>query len=851
MPILPKGGSCTNTDSEDKRRPKMTIKFVLLRSPLAALYDPETIIVRQMLSAKPSLSEVLWNFSRYTDRARITLEQNPHFYSNLPADESAYTHTFKHHPFGELSTALKPHDTVYVLVDRPGHVFLETEGEKRRFGNVWMLNGTLIFKNSSGVLEGEQLVRGIRGSWRRHEEPIVFPKCECRARLNPSRLRPIITTPSANPASGVPFDDWAILSHPSSHSINIQIYSAQKPHGCTDLDLPPPPPTSEEPEYQVLYTSINTLNDDILLGIFSHYRPDDEGNRKRQLGWFKLAHVCRRWRRLIYESAFHLDAHILCTEGAPVVDMLPLLPPLPLVINYQSLSMHARDELGISHALRLRNRVRHVDLDILPSNLRKLLVLLDEPFPRLERLSLSSAAWADEDTSLVIPNFLAPNLRHLKLRGVDLSSELQLLSSTISLVTLTLTDIRDSGDFLPKHLITRLRSFRQLEELSIDFSPPVPHISPESDVFDALDTPVTLPKLKCFTFRGVSAYLESLVAQIRAPLLERLSITLFNQTAFALSHLAHFIDITEGLKLPIAKVLFERDAVSVGMGSHRWPNFNGYRSFRLLVMCNGFDPQVHCAAQICSALRPVLSSLGQLALVDGLRDWQNGDNGDAMWHKLLRPFIGAKTLHICNAVRRELASALQVGDAGSDPGLLPSLQELAFDISERYLGNSFTSFIRARQIAGRPVRLSAPQERLPSPVREQRFQLPDHLPIEGHIVYRIRPIRQPRFRLLDHFPMEDPIAYRIRQRRLCSTSSDEQRMTDWSYIRNFLCECGSQVSPVPSKRYLPVPYVPPVRVEQDPPPFRTARPVKTQPPPPKHIRGRIRPSHKGARSAWR
>jgi len=143
----------------------MTIKFVLLCSPLAALHDPETIVVRrkhkfmsvvildnlihapEMLSAKPSVSEILWNFSRYKDGARITLEQNPHFYSNLPADESAYTHTFRHHPLGDLSTALKPHDTVYILVDRPGRVFLETEGEKRRFGNVWMLNGTLIFKS--------------------------------------------------------------------------------------------------------------------------------------------------------------------------------------------------------------------------------------------------------------------------------------------------------------------------------------------------------------------------------------------------------------------------------------------------------------------------------------------------------------------------------------------------------------------------------------------------------------------------------------------------------------------------------------------------------------------------------
>ena len=98
-----------------------------------------------MLSARPSLSEVLWNFSRYKDHARITLEQNPHFYSSLPTDESEFTPSFTCHPLGDLSM-LKAHDTVYALIDRPGWVFLETKQERRRFGNVWMLNGTQIFK---------------------------------------------------------------------------------------------------------------------------------------------------------------------------------------------------------------------------------------------------------------------------------------------------------------------------------------------------------------------------------------------------------------------------------------------------------------------------------------------------------------------------------------------------------------------------------------------------------------------------------------------------------------------------------------------------------------------------------
>ncbi|KAH9022920.1 hypothetical protein EDB84DRAFT_1564846 [Lactarius hengduanensis] len=124
----------------------MTINFVLLRSPLLSPHDPETIVMSQELSAGPPLAEILWNFSRYKDRARITLEQNPHFYLRCPANEGAYTPTFLRHPLQESSGALEHNDTVYILFDRPSRIFLDTEQKSRIFGNVWLLNGSLIFR---------------------------------------------------------------------------------------------------------------------------------------------------------------------------------------------------------------------------------------------------------------------------------------------------------------------------------------------------------------------------------------------------------------------------------------------------------------------------------------------------------------------------------------------------------------------------------------------------------------------------------------------------------------------------------------------------------------------------------
>jgi hypothetical protein len=80
--------------------------------------------------------------------------------------------------------------------------------------------------------------------------------------------------------------------------------------------------------------------------------------------------------------------------------------------------------------------------------------------------------------------------------------------------------------------VTRLSSLPQLEELSLGFYIPVPRPSAERELLGAHGAPVTLPNLKTLRFLGVSAYLESLVAQIRAPCLQELSIKLFNQIAF-------------------------------------------------------------------------------------------------------------------------------------------------------------------------------------------------------------------------------------------------------------------------------------------------------------------------------
>ena len=385
--------------------------------------------------------------------------------------------------------------------------------------------------------------------------------------------------------------------------------------------------------------------------------------------------------------------------------------------------------MGIYHALRLHDRVRQIDLHLPPSILQKCLVLMDEHFPILQHLSLSFAG--DKFTTLTLPKaFLALNLRHLALPSFSPPKRLRFLTSTVSLVTLVLRNIQKSSYFRPKLLASRLLSLPQLEELSIGFSSPIPRPSAERELLGEPGMPITLPNLKTFKFQGISAYLESFVAQIRVPLLNRVDITLFNQIAFALPHLFHLINIPEGFKLPTSEIFlfFDRDGVSIVMAHHdilqRYDD-----PFRLLVKCKQLDWQIDCAAQICSMLIPTPTDVERLTLefydTTPPSELQDGGIDCTTWVELLNSFIGVKELHVCDGLLEELSRALQVDGVESNPGFLPNLQYIICVPSGNDL---FTSFIDARRVTGHQIQFLSPQawrRRIINQLNRTKFICPD------------------------------------------------------------------------------------------------------------------------------
>jgi hypothetical protein len=397
----------------------------------------------------------------------------------------------------------------------------------------------------------------------------------------------------------------------------------------------------------------------------------------------------------MYNSALHLGISIQCTNGFPTVDRLDLVP---LLIHYDVKYMEERDEMWIYHVLRLHDHVRRIHLHLPPSILHKCLVLMDEHFPILEHLSLFFKG--DNITTLTLPKaFLAPNLRHLSLSGICPSKRLRVLTSAVSLVTLQLRNIRSY--FHPRLLVARLSSLPKLEKLSIGFDIPIPHPSTERELLSKQETPVTLPHLKYLEFLGDSAYLESLVAQIKVPLLERLHIT-FDQITSASPHLSHLINITEAFKLPAGDVFICRDEVFLNTAAHS-PSMPGL--LRLGVKSKQLDWQIDDVVQICSALipTPTLSVVEEL----WLRFRYNvtipeGYIEGTTWHELLRSFIGVKVLFIPEVLFAEISRVLRVDQAGSDPGFLPKLQFIVV------ADHPFSSFINSYRVVRHPFQLWEP-----------------------------------------------------------------------------------------------------------------------------------------------
>ena len=493
---------------------------------------------------------------------------------------------------------------------------------------------------------------------------------------------------------------------------------------------------------------IHILDDYSLLNIFSFSRPvildESEVNQEqlleggewnRELWWYRLVQVCRRWRYIVFESASHLRLSLVCARGTPVADMLAHSPPLPLIIDHldPNHDITTEDEDGIIFALQHRDRVRRIRLRKSVPILQKLVNALDGEFPILDYLYAMPQRYQrptldhNMRLNLTLPEtFRAPHLRYLLLMRFAIPIESPLLATMMNLVTLSLNLIPPSAYFHPSALLQRVSLMPQLGSLGIFFNSHFPSRDIERQLLRTpITTRVTLSNLRRLGFQGASAYLEALLSQVTIPLIEKLQIYFFNQLTYSIPRLQQVVSTAENLRLKTATLSFCEDYMAATAYPHEEAKL-----FALSVDLGGrhLDWQVASAAQAFQTLRTVSSAVEHLSLEYDRHTISSEWNNEAdrtQWRELLGSFGNVKTIYVYSELVGQLSQALQPGEGESSAELLPELHELhelhnpdelhdpdklhdpdepsysAIDASH----NAFTSFIDARQKAGIPVTL--------------------------------------------------------------------------------------------------------------------------------------------------
>ena len=456
----------------------------------------------------------------------------------------------------------------------------------------------------------------------------------------------------------------------------------------------------------VARVTVDALPDVALLEIFDFYQFEEQIE-----AWYALVHVCQKWRKIIFESPRRLNLRLYCRAGTPVRETLDVWPPLPIVVMVHGDEVWNEDD--IVAVLERNDRVCGIDLwpGYVPnSQLERLFATMQQPFPALTRLQLHCEA--RDEIAPVIPHFLggsAPRLQSLILGGIPFPGLPKLLLSAVHLATLELSSIPHSGYFSPKAMVTGLSGLTRLERLAIAFDSP----QCRPDANNRRPPPPTrtlLPLLTAFQFKGVGEYLEDLVAQIDAPILNALEITFFHQLIFDTPQLTQFISRTPKFNTyDRARVVFSELDVRITLSQ----TFE--ETLKLGILSNQSEWQLSSLAQVRSSFFPqdLLLTVEYLHILENefwRPDWQEDVEND-QWLEILHPFTGVKDLYMSQEFVPRITPALRelVGERVTE--VLPALQSVFLEESlslgpvEEAIGQ-FGQFVAARQLAGHLITIT-------------------------------------------------------------------------------------------------------------------------------------------------
>ena len=451
--------------------------------------------------------------------------------------------------------------------------------------------------------------------------------------------------------------------------------------------------------------TIDDIPDDVLLDIFGFYgiSPMYPETVYSVWEWHVLAHVCRKWRDVVFASADRLGLRLHCTPITPARKTLDIWPPLPIVVdNPPYLHSHPEaDDDNLIAALEQRDRVCMITMPRLTHcQLDRFDAVMQEPFPALTRLYLGS----NDEVAPVLPvTFMggsAPCLQCLEVTNISFPTLPNLVLSPNDLTSIELCDIPSTSYISPDAMVAFLSPLTRLRHLIIECKSPSPSDPTSRRV--TLPTRALLPALVYFRFKGTSEYLEDMVVQIDTPLLSILDVVLFNQLTFSIPRLSRFIHRAETLKsLSQVELSFSTHHVLIKLSLHV------ALSVSLCVPCTPSDWQLSSIRQLCGQILPLPFNVERLEIYDDTIDtpkWQ--DNIDhAQWLEVLQPFTSVRELHVSETMWPLLAPILKEHTGERTMDVLPMLCDLFLGGTRpsESLPEAVEPFVSARKLAGHPI----------------------------------------------------------------------------------------------------------------------------------------------------
>jgi hypothetical protein len=456
--------------------------------------------------------------------------------------------------------------------------------------------------------------------------------------------------------------------------------------------------------------TINDLPDELLVEIFDFYRQGSEDGYQWwsiKLEWFRLIHVCKRWRVVMFASSSRLDLCFVLSrnEGGNMKTIMSRhFPPLPIDINYKYRGAVKTKDMGrMLAALKRPDRIRGITLSGTAANLDKFFMAATCPFPALESLALRN----HYDQLKIPATFLKgsnPHLRSLELHTISLPSTSRLLLSAPALTYLSLGIDNHVGPLpVVSFLLSLLQSMPCLCRLELLTCPSIDdQVQPTEpkNIF-------TLSKLTRFRYAGFGGFLIALMAGFSAPSLRDIDIGFYSPPVM---HFSRFIKGIEehyhAAQLIVEPMNFRFLFFGCAENDHL-PRFNLS------------SPRQESIMHFSSEFSTKLTTVKELAVIL-LHTDDDPSGGIIPWRNFLLHFPSVKALRLEGTNNLRIASALHQDHEEPNPAFLPVLEEieLCVGLYSPPQGPSelevFQPFVSARQRAdllvsvfcGRPWGLS-------------------------------------------------------------------------------------------------------------------------------------------------